>query len=526
MNAPSAVTPHQHTAGRRVRVVFLASFILVGGASPIAALAGEGSDCARSQPTAEDWPDALIHHGIPTRAGNQPSPEDLLACARRSLEAADASASVAQAVLEQPLNGYLTKLAETQGYRGAAGDLDVLKRHSTKLKDNALANRDAITVLDNAIASQISEIRPALSTRALAESSLPGADIYPQFIRQKLDFLDSEQAKFYDRGPFEISRRSLLASSLESEYFLKQEARNTDANTLRRALRLVEEILDRLTGPQYSYLRLPGQSYKSSINSNEFWRSSLYFALGEIDDMQRILHKLAVENKTFGLATANPGHVYVYRAFNLPLRIIVRGRGAEQNGEARAEIIDPHFLNRYYNPAQLALYTCALSNQAGANRIANFMTAIKDLVLSDYYVVAASADSAANLGRLQTAVDTIMHNASLRQAREQLLKTVADQEMIGFSKAMALGAQFCGIDNATRDEIFSPLTLQSNIAPGQDAEKGIHYLLFGGRMNANQANVLADFINKSIFPAVPKQLQEQLGIKARAYTARMKIDRS
>lgn len=516
MNAPSAVTPHQHTAGRRVRVFFLASFILaaLGGAAPIAALAGEGPDCARNQPTAA------------MRAGNQLSPEDLLTCARRSLEAADGSASVAQTVLEQPLNGYLSKLAETHGYRGAAGDLDVLKRRSTKLKNDALANRNAITVLDKAIASQINEIRPALSTSALADSSLPGVDIYRQFIRQKLDFLDSEQAKFYDRGPFEISRRSLLASSLESEYFLKQEAGNTDANTLRRALRLVEEVLDRLILPEYSYLRLSAQSYKSSINSNEFWRSSLYLALGEIDDMRRILHKLAVENKTFGLATANPGHIYIYRPFNLPHRIIVRGRGAEENGKARVEIIDPHFVNRYYNPAQLALYTCALLNQASANRIANFMAAIKDLVLSDYYVVVASADSAANLGRLQTAVDTTMHNASMRQAREQLLKNVADQEMIGFSKAMALGAQHCGIDNATRDEIFSPLTLQSNIAPGQDAEKGIHYLLFGGRMNANQANVLADFINKSIFPAVPKQLQEQFGMKARAYPARMKIDQS
>jgi hypothetical protein len=470
-------------------------------------------------------PIASIAREEPDCASDEANPENLLACVRRLIEAKGESASVAQAVLQEPLANYLKRLAEAQVYQGATNDLDVLKQHSKELKRDPLINRSAIAVLDNAIASHVNEIRPALSTRALAESSAPGNDIYPQFIKQKLGFLGSEQASFYDRGPFEISRRSLLASSLESEYFLKQESGAADENTLRRAIRLVDDVLDRLTGPEYEYLRQPGQSQRSSINSNQFWRASLYLVLGELSETRDILRKLVIDNKTFSLETSNPGHVYIYRPFNFPHRIIVQGRGAEQGGAARAEIRDQWVLNRYYNPAQLALYSCGQLNQPNKNRIANFTRAIGNLVLSDYYVVLASGDSATALREFESAVGRIMQSEGLREGRERLLKNLAGHEMVGFSKAIAEGAQSCGIDDATREEIFTAFKFQSSAIHIEGlGQQPTEYLLLGGRLNASQANVVADFVNKSVIPEVPKPLQERLGIKAHAYTARMKID--
>ncbi len=125
-------------------------------------------------------------------------------------------------VLGEPLTGYLHTLAERQGYQGENGDLDRLKGYSTALKTDPNGNMAAIAALDDAIASYAGELRIAVSVTRLAASEKPGTDIYPQLIKQELDFFRSDRAKFYDKGPFELTIRGLYAAALEGDFFLRK----------------------------------------------------------------------------------------------------------------------------------------------------------------------------------------------------------------------------------------------------------------------------------------------------------------
>ena len=134
----------------------------------------------------------------------------------RKLESTSASN---QLTFEKALSPFLQKLAQTFGYYAAPQDLAQLKRLSRTLKSNPLENCDAIAILDRAVASNENEIGPAVSPKPLAARATPGDDIYAPFTNQKLSFLTSERADFYDGGPFELTWRYLLVGALESKIF-------------------------------------------------------------------------------------------------------------------------------------------------------------------------------------------------------------------------------------------------------------------------------------------------------------------
>ena len=153
---------------------------------------------------------------------------ELLNCAASLIDAAKASGE-----LGEPLRKALDSLGATEGYGGASADLEKFKGWAKELKDrDPVANRLTIAALDNAIASHKDEIRTAVSVRAAARQALEngqseGDNIQPIFVQRKLTFLDSDRAKFYDRGPFEVARLSLLASAIEEHYFLNGAATRT-----------------------------------------------------------------------------------------------------------------------------------------------------------------------------------------------------------------------------------------------------------------------------------------------------------
>ena len=145
----------------------------------------------------------------------EPMSESYLSCVISQFDGAERTKSIAAAVLEDPLRSYFKVLSQSLGYRGAPNSLERLKRASTDLKRDPRQNRDSIAILDAAIAANHDELGPSVSTTALAASVKVETNIYRPFIQQKLAFLDSPAATFYDRGPYEITRRSLLANSLE-----------------------------------------------------------------------------------------------------------------------------------------------------------------------------------------------------------------------------------------------------------------------------------------------------------------------
>jgi len=464
------------------------------------------------------WPAATIAQRLGgSCAAEESRLEDFFACVVTLISNTWKETSSEQATRAEPLREHLTKLAQSPGYKGAVSHLDELKRLSIALKHDPASNRELILLLDNAIASHETELRPAMSTQRLADASDPSIDIYPAFVRQKLSFLGSAKARFYDRGPFEIAWRSLYASALESEYFIEQNVERRDKAKLWEAIRVLDEIHARRTGPEYAYL--PRRN-EAAINSELFWRASLLFALGEKAQAKEVLRSLALNNQPFTLKAPKQGHVYIYKIFNFAHQIVVQPSTGKDG--IKAEIRDQHLTDRYYNPAQLAAYTCSHIDAVG---IEGFAAVIKKFVLSDYYVIAASSNDPMKLRQLEVAINKTLDSKALAEKRSVVQKLLAN-EMPGFSDFMKHGAKACNLPDSVRDEIYSPFELRPYIKNIQEFRQGAsEFLLFGGRMNARQADALSEFLNNSLFQAPDVlALRDQLDLKTPAYAARMRIE--
>ena len=413
----------------------------------------------------------------------------------------------------------LRKLAQKNGYDGSSSDLAVLKQQSARLKRDPNANREVISLLDRAIASYVDEIGPAVSTERLAKASDLGADIYPKFIEQKLKFLSSERARFYDGGPFEIAWRSLLVGSLESEYFLQE-----NPDKLRRAIQVLDEILIRRRGPdsQYGYL---ANRMGPLLNGDRFWRASLLFVLGEKAEAQKELRSLIWDNQHFGVEVAIPPgagssrHVYIYRIFNFPHQIIVQADNRTE-GSRKVEAKDSNVVDRYYNAAQIALSACAHLDDAGTQKGIKALTAeIQNLELNDYYVIAGSADTSAQARELAASLNQQLSSTAVSTKRDQLVGQFA-KESQRFAETMSRGASRCGISNDVRDQIYSSFDFRVLTASISGFGKANEYLVLGGRLNAEQANTVAEFLNRAVLPETRNLIGKDAG---GAYVARMKI---
>ena len=146
--------------------------------------------------------------------------DELLKCAIGIITQLERNLSTDAAVHDERVGRYLAMLADKVGYSASPEDILELKRRSLDLKRLPQENATAIAALDNAIASAAGEIRESMSIEKLASRSEVGSNIYPEFLRQKLEFLDSDKGRFYYKGVFELEVLELLANSLEGEYFL------------------------------------------------------------------------------------------------------------------------------------------------------------------------------------------------------------------------------------------------------------------------------------------------------------------
>jgi hypothetical protein len=137
-------------------------------------------------------------------------------------------------------------------------------------------------------------------------------------------------------------------------------------------------------------------------------------------------------------------------------------------------------------------------------------------------VVLATGDNSTKIQDSAAALKQKLASEAISGARELLIHQVASKEMPGFSETMRRGASACGITEDVRDQIYSKLELQPSIIHSQGSGKIIEHLVVGGRLNSDQANVVAEFFNKVIF-----QTSESRDVtpktEIRAYPARMKI---
>lgn len=419
-----------------------------------------------------------------------------------------------RAVLKEPLRGYLRKLDSWVGYKGKLVDLDVLKRVSLALKQDAMANRDIISALDAAIASHADELRPAMSRETAAANVTNGTDIYSRFVEQRLNFLlEPERINFYRRGPFELPIYTSLANALESKYFLAKG--DWDNN-------LLHQEIEALKKAHAMLLELPSNEprRRSRLNGIMFWQASIFFALGDKEKFRQTLHDLVYENRDFGLENRSSGHVYIYRAFDLPFSMVVEEVGAD--GKPILSADDQYALNRFYNPGQLALAACDLAEAAGRAGIKTYSDAVRDLPFRDFYVVAASGSNPDALGQFG---DQLLR--SIQQGESGTRRDILEQEII--TKAARLsakidnGATNCGITAELREQLYPPFGFKFQVKHLEAFGKHTEYLLLGGGLDADQANKLAEFLTSATSAGVRDQARN-LGIESAPYTARVRIE--
>jgi hypothetical protein len=446
--------------------------------------------------------------------------EELLKCAGGLTDEAKMSRRVSDTLAQA-----LESLAAADSYDGASSDLARLKEWSRELKDrDPLSNRDIIAQLDSAIASYKDEIRSAVSIQAAANEAIekdklvPGTNIQSIFVRRKLAFLDSDRAEFYKGGPFDAVRQDLLASALEESFFL--DGKNADKDKLRREVKIIDSLLALYDAP-------PGYLYFKQLNleknSHLFWRASLLFVLGSRSDATEALRKIVKSNSNFDIESKDAGDVYIYRVFNLPYEI--RLLSAKDGRQANFEINDPSLVERYFNPGQIALAACVQLDRAGSlEGIYKFRDAISSQYFHDYYVVAGSASDEKKLQRFESALQEAVGREELRSQLQSLTQSVLDRES-SFANTMETGAKACDIDDATRLKIYSPFQFSSLIKAHTEAN-GQHRarLLIGGRLAADQAQAVADFLKKILDTPALRSLGEQLGINTGVYFARATVN--
>jgi hypothetical protein len=425
----------------------------------------------------------------------------------------------------------LVKLSDTVGFEGRSEDLMALKSASTRLKGHPRDNQDAITVLDNAISAHKTELRAMISPATLPSLSI---DQYPAFVRRKLSYLLSDAAPFYDGGPFEIVTRSNLATALQEIYFLDAAAELDQNSQLKkkllefagsdraawakRSIAVFDDIIYRLLSMEHDYLPIGLRKY--SVNDFRYRRATALLLLGENQRYRQSLKSLAIENQDFSLATTEIDHIYVYKVFYTPYRLTVSA-DVDSSGHtiSAPHIDDPNIVKKLYNPAQLALVSCSAMAEAGPGASVSRLTkSVRDLALSDYYVILASSNERPLLETILKGIAASMKaRASVRDNLEGQVKMA---EVDGFSQEIKDGATECQIPDEAKKKIFSPFAFDPLLLQMENFGKFRFHLVVGGRLNADQARLIANYVNGD--PEFAKLLAPSRTLSSGAYIARMK----
>ena len=85
------------------------------------------------------------------------------------------------------------------------------------------------------------------------------------------------------------------------------------------------------------------------------------------------------------------------------------------------------------------------------------------------------------------------------------------------------GAKRCGIADEVRDDIYQPFTLKPRVEHPADSSKN-ERLVFGGRLDANAASKVADFISKVFGTPEIRAAAEEHGVSTSVFATRMPID--
>jgi hypothetical protein len=151
-------------------------------------------------------------------------------------------------------------------------------------------------------------------------------------------------------------------------------------------------------------------------------------------------------------------------------------------------------VNRLYNTAQLALFSCAFIGSA----ISQFEMAIRNFEQNDYYVVITSNSEGAALGKTaDTLRDTVENDQRLRERKTQITMDI-NQNSKPLLDLMISGGKSCDVSDADRASIYAPFEFSFQQIHSVPAIANSSVLSLGGHLNSSQATTVADFLNNEV----------------------------
>src|SRR5262249_19133075 len=147
--------------------------------------------------------------------------------------------------------------------------------------------------------------------------------------------------------------------------------------------------------------------------------------------------------------SAEVGHLFIYKPFDLPYEIIVRP-GKDTNGHQNFEVHDSHRTRRFHNAAQLSLAVCSIIEHTGPKEVEEFVNLIEQFVDRDYHVILATADDAAAVQRVADTIQSELRSEPFNHLGQEVIARVHDAEPPGLEETIRQGGRLCDIEESIR----------------------------------------------------------------------------
>jgi hypothetical protein len=191
-------------------------------------------------------------------------------------------------------------------------------------------------------------------------------------------------------------------------------------------------------------------------------------------------------------------HVFIYKTLDYPAKYLAQAE-TDNDGTPKIDLHDPYLVKRFYNTAQLALVTCSLLKKVGPDQAQNLINLVNEIVYADYYVIAASARDKESASEFDAVVQKSIRGDQLTGGVNKMIELVMGAQIPGFYDKIKQGANICGVTDEIRDQIYANFQMNAEISEVSGSNGQPYSVLFGGRLNVNQATIISDFFKKTVF---------------------------
>lgn len=430
-----------------------------------------------------------------------PQRRDFLACvAKQSLSGLDSIANGSGET--KPTIARLRFLGQRIAWESSDEDaLDALKSASRALKvDKITPDKVAlVAALDLAILQHKGELADILRPKT----------VYSEFVAAKATTIEAirEEGTYAD-GPYELFVDEVEAFTLEEKFFLDADSGDVvDLDILKRAIGIYDAMLEKLAEPDSA---ATDHQRQTSINEMRFRAAIDAILVNDRAKAIDYLQAISASSETWA-TNKNLDHIYVRRFLRLPFDIRVFETGTET---FRAEYDKSLEIKQFYNPRQLALYLCGLLEEWTPPDQPYYLLDEQLLQFNnfDYRIYLASSAKQKDLENVLDKMQTTLKQAGNTNNTTALLALAERANDSELREIVRAGVETCLPDGELPDIAPVSLDVRGNWMDGENPNRSVFGIYFGGNLTFDEANEAADL------------LQSILDRKDAPYLARPTID--